>query len=88
MHAIVWMAAALPVVVGQLSTGPQAHMTVTNTASQPVSAWAFAVVTHPEAGRTQPVDRRQVWWRPTWRCSTVSIDTGQLRSARATARVG
>jgi len=52
MQAIVWMAAALPVVVGQLSTGPQAHMTVTNTASQPVSAWAFAVVTHPEAGRT------------------------------------
>jgi hypothetical protein len=52
MHAILWMAAALPVVVGQLSTGPHAHMTVTNTASQPVTGWAFAVVTHPEPGRT------------------------------------
>jgi hypothetical protein len=52
MHAILWMAAALPVVVGQLSTGPRAQMTVTNTASQPVTAWAFAIVTHPEAGRT------------------------------------
>ena len=53
MHAILWMAAALPLVVGQLSTGPHAHMTVTNTASQPVTAWAFAIVTHPEAGRTR-----------------------------------
>jgi hypothetical protein len=47
------MAAALPVVVGQLSTGPHAHMTVTNTASQPVTGWAFAIVTHPEPGRTR-----------------------------------
>jgi hypothetical protein len=53
MHAILWMAAALPVIVGQLSTGPRAHMTVTNTASQPVTAWAFAIITHPDPGRTR-----------------------------------
>jgi len=53
MHAILWTAAALPLVVGQLSTGPHAHMTVTNTANQPVTAWAFAIVTHSEAGRTR-----------------------------------
>jgi hypothetical protein len=47
------IAADLPVTVGQLVVGPQAHVTVTNTAPQPVTAWALAILTHPESGRTR-----------------------------------
>jgi hypothetical protein len=41
-----------PLVVDRLVTGQHAHVTLTNTAQQPITAWALAVVTHPGQGRT------------------------------------
>jgi hypothetical protein len=58
---IVWCAALLtgalsaadfPVVLSHLATGPSAHVDLTNTAEQPVTAWSLAVTTHPDSGRT------------------------------------
>jgi hypothetical protein len=45
-------AADFPLVVSHLETGPSAHVDVTNTASQAITAWSLAVTTHPESGRT------------------------------------
>jgi len=41
-----------PLVADRLVTGQHAHVTLTNTANQPVTAWALAIVTHPAPGRT------------------------------------
>ena len=46
------IADGFPLVADHLVTGPHAHVTVTNTAAQSVTAWALAVVTHPAPGRT------------------------------------
>lgn len=46
------IAGAFPLVADHLVTGPHAHVTLTNTAAQPITAWALAVVTHPGPGRT------------------------------------
>jgi hypothetical protein len=43
----------MPLVADRLVTGQHAHVTLTNHANQPVTAWALAVVTHPAAGRTR-----------------------------------
>jgi hypothetical protein len=49
-----WLAAAdLPVTISQVATGPASHVTLTNTASQPVTAWALATTTRAETGRTR-----------------------------------
>jgi len=49
-----WLAAAdLPVTISQVATGPASHVTLTNTASQPVTAWALATTTRTETGRTR-----------------------------------
>lgn len=42
----------MPLVAERLVTGAHAHVTLTNNAKQPVTAWALAVVTHPSAGVT------------------------------------
>ena len=44
--------AALPLVADKLVTGQHAHVTLTNRANQPITAWALAVITHPAPGRT------------------------------------
>jgi hypothetical protein len=44
--------AELPLVADRLVTGPKSHVTLTNSASQAVTAWALAVTTHPQPGRT------------------------------------
>jgi phosphohistidine swiveling domain-containing protein len=51
------LAAEFPLTVGHLTTGPQSHVELTNHAGQPITAWALAITTHPEAGRT----RKEVW---------------------------
>src|SRR5260370_41119621 len=49
-----WLAAAdLPVTITQVATGPASHVTLTNTASQPATAWALATTTRAETGRTR-----------------------------------
>jgi hypothetical protein len=50
--AISLTAESLPLVADHVVTGPQSHVTLTNTARQPITAWAMAVLTHPEPGRT------------------------------------
>src|SRR5215472_5430806 len=45
-------AAEFPLVADHVVTGPKSHVTLTNRANQAVTAWALAVTTHPEAGRT------------------------------------
>ena len=52
MLAGVLSAADFPVVLSHLATGPNAHVDMTNTADQPVTAWSLAVTTQPESGRT------------------------------------
>jgi hypothetical protein len=48
-----WLAAAdLPVTISQVATGPASHVMLTNTANQPVTAWALATTTRAETGRT------------------------------------
>jgi signal transduction histidine kinase len=47
----------LPVTVGRVLTGPNSRVELTNTADQPVTAWALAMTTHPDVGRTH----REVW---------------------------
>ena len=46
------IAADFPLVADRVVTGPKSHVTLTNRANQPVTGWALAVTTHPEAGRT------------------------------------
>src|SRR5256885_1637068 len=41
-----------PVSVSNLVTGPQSHVRLTNTASQPVTAWSLAITTSTGANRT------------------------------------
>jgi len=48
----VHLLADAPLVADHLVTGQHAHVTLTNTANQPVTAWALAVVTHQADGRT------------------------------------
>jgi hypothetical protein len=50
--AIRLVADGFPLLVDRLVTGQRAHVTLTNTAQQPVTAWALAIVTHPGPGRT------------------------------------
>jgi hypothetical protein len=45
-------AAEMPLKVGDVATGAQSHVRLTNTASQPVTAWALAVTTTSAAGRS------------------------------------
>jgi hypothetical protein len=45
-------AADLPLSTSGLVTGPNSRVTLTNTADQPVTAWALATVTHSAGGRT------------------------------------
>src|SRR5258706_15011200 len=51
--ATVLRAADLPVVLSHLVTGPAAHVEMTNTAVQPVTAWSLAITTHLPSGRTR-----------------------------------
>jgi hypothetical protein len=46
------IAAELPLVADHLVTGPKSHVMLTNRANQPITAWALAVITHPDVGRT------------------------------------
>jgi hypothetical protein len=50
--SVVVAAAAIPVAVSDLVTGPQSHVRLTNTASQPVTAWSLAISTPAGPGRT------------------------------------
>jgi hypothetical protein len=50
--AAYFVAPEFPLVADHLVTGPKSHVTLTNTANQPITAWALAVITHPEPGRT------------------------------------
>jgi hypothetical protein len=43
---------ALPAAASQLVTGPSSHVRMTNTGTQAVTAWSFAITTHPEEGKT------------------------------------
>jgi len=45
-------ASDMPLAVGQLVTGTPSHVRLTNTSSQPVTAWSLAVTTHADGGRT------------------------------------
>jgi hypothetical protein len=45
-------AADLPVVASRLVTGPASHVDLTNTSSQPVTAWTLVVTTMEKDGRT------------------------------------
>lgn len=55
--AAVVSAAEIPLKVSDVATGPQSHVQLTNTSSQPVTAWSLAAVTQAEGGRT----RREVY---------------------------
>jgi len=46
------LASPLPLTVSNVTTGPQSHVRLTNTASQPITAWSLAVTTAAGAGRT------------------------------------
>ena len=50
--AHLFVTAEFPLVADHLVTGPKSHVTLTNTANQAISAWALAVTTHPQPGRT------------------------------------
>jgi hypothetical protein len=45
-------ASAMPLASERLVTGQHAHVTLTNNAVQPVTAWALAITTHPSGGVT------------------------------------
>jgi hypothetical protein len=55
--AAVAYAAEIPLKVSDVATGAQSHVRLTNTASQPVTAWSLAATTRAEGGRT----RREVF---------------------------
>jgi len=50
--AAVAYAAEMPLKVSDVATGAQSHVRLTNTASQPVTAWSLAVTTQADGGRT------------------------------------
>jgi hypothetical protein len=50
--AAVASAAEMPLKVSDVATGAQSHARLTNTASQPVTAWSLAATTRAEGGRT------------------------------------
>jgi hypothetical protein len=50
--AAVAYAAEIPLKVSDVSTGAQGHVRLTNTASQPVTAWSLAATTRVPGGRT------------------------------------
>jgi hypothetical protein len=50
--AAVAYAAEMPLKVSEVTPGAQSHVRLTNTASQPVTAWSLAVTTRAESGRT------------------------------------
>jgi hypothetical protein len=45
------LAADVPVTVSDVVTGPSSHVRLTNTASQPVTAWSLAATTRSDNGR-------------------------------------
>jgi hypothetical protein len=45
-------AAQMPLTVGDVVTGPPSHVRVTNTGSQPVTAWSLAATSTSPSGRT------------------------------------
>jgi hypothetical protein len=55
--AAVAYAADMPLTVSDVATGPQSHVRLTNSGSQPVTAWSLAATTQAEGGRT----RREVY---------------------------
>ena len=55
--AAVASAAEMPLTVSDVETGPQGHVRLTNTASQPVTAWSLAATSRAEGGRT----RREIY---------------------------
>jgi len=50
--AAVASAAEMPLKVSDVATGAQSHARLTNTASQPVTAWSLAATTRADGGRT------------------------------------
>jgi hypothetical protein len=46
------LAGAMPVTLSNLTPGPQSHVRLTNTASQPVTAWSLAITTKTSDGRS------------------------------------
>jgi hypothetical protein len=54
--AVLWTAGVyasdMPLSVGQVVTGTPSHVRITNTSSQPVTAWSLAATTHADGGRT------------------------------------
>jgi hypothetical protein len=50
--AAVAYAAEMPLKVSDVAAGPQSHVRLTNTGSQPVTAWSLAATTQAEGGRT------------------------------------
>jgi hypothetical protein len=52
MLGAVAYAAEMPLKVSDVATGAQSHVRLTNTASQPVTAWSLAATTKAEGGRT------------------------------------
>lgn len=49
---VILAVAAMPVTLSNLTTGPQSHVRLTNTASQPVTAWSLAITTKTDASRS------------------------------------
>ena len=52
LAAAVAAAAEMPLKVSEVATGAQSHVRLTNTASQPVTAWSLAATSQAEGGRT------------------------------------
>ncbi len=52
LSAAVAAAAEMPLKVSDVATGAQSHVRLTNTASQPVTAWSLAATSRTEGGRT------------------------------------
>jgi len=52
LSAAVAAAAEMPLKVSDVATGAQSHVRLTNTASQPVTAWSLAATSQAEGGRT------------------------------------
>src|SRR5580765_5784511 len=50
--AVAVQAAESPLIVSDLVTGDASHVRITNSGSQPVTAWSLAVTTEPAPGRT------------------------------------
>jgi hypothetical protein len=50
--AVAVQAAESPLIISNLVTGNSSHVRITNSGSQPVTAWSVAAMTEPEPGRT------------------------------------